>query len=842
MLDRFSTHLKNAVAKSMTLATSFGHDQVYPAHLLLALSEEVGSIASELLKKNKLDTEILQKILTDKPQTRKNDDKTAIATLPDLNLKSKQALEKAMLIAYEKSHNYIGTEHMLLGLIQGKDTDIMAILKACKIDHEQIISQIENALQNISNFPKMDEVSEMMNQIEDNLDNQKNQTGDEKPQPKQNPVENQNRTKQARFSALDVFTNDLTNKHNQKNINPVIGRDREIERVINILCRKTKNNPVLVGEPGVGKTAIAEGLAKKISEGDVPDILKGKKILSLDLTLLIAGTIYRGEFEARLKQVIDEVGKSPNCILFIDELHNIIGAGSSQGTMDAANILKPALARGQLRCIGATTIDEYKKHISNDPALERRFQAIDINEPNNEDTVKILHGIKKYYEDYHNTKITDEAIESAVNLSQRYVHDNFLPDKAIDLIDEACASVRAKQKSTPLQNKKQKLLADLDNYYDEKEEAILEEKFERAIEIKNIIKNIEKELNTVNKKIEKTKKGPKQNITSHEIAQILSTKLNIPIETILTNEWEELEKLPDNLKKQIIGQDKVIEQVVKKLRQAKLGLQNNKRPLASFLFVGPSGVGKTELAKVLAKELYHDDSALIKLDMSEFSEAHSTSKLLGSPAGYVGHKERNYFTDEIKKHPYCIVLLDEIDKAHNDVKKLLLQILDEGELSDSTGKKTYFHHAIIILTTNLGTEFFKSSGIGFISNDISGTRQRDDKITSKLKEELSPALLNRLDSVCIFANLTEKNLEEIIKEKINRISEQLKQNHKLSISTQSDALAEMAKKSFSEDFGARQVEKIIQDTIQELIIEVLKQKKHKNNYTLGKQAEKIVLL
>lgn len=832
LLKRFSTHLRNVVAKSMNLATSFSHNAVSPAHLLLALAEETGSIAAEILKKNNLDINIINKILGEKPQVRLTDNKTATATIPDLDVKAKQAIERAMLIAYERQHRHVGTEHLLLGIIKGKDLDIETILKAHKISLPSVEEQIENILQSTSHFPDMEEVSDMMAQIEDSVS-----SGAALPPPQPQMM----KQKHPQFSALDIFTTDLTDKKAQQKITPVIGRDKEIERLINILCRRNKNNPVLVGEPGVGKTAIVEGLAKLITEGEVPDVLKNKKILSLDMTLLVAGTIYRGEFEARLKQVIDEMAKSPNLILFIDELHNIIGAGSSQGAMDAANILKPALARGDLRCIGATTIDEYKKHVSADPALERRFQAIDVAEPSHEDTIKILYGIKKYYEDFHNTLITDEAINSAVTLSNRYVHDNFLPDKAIDLIDEACASVRTKAKLTKGEAELQKINRQLEDCYKMKEEAVLAEQYEKALELKKTAEKIAQKLRQLKKTIAAGKKTPRLKVTPAEIEKVLANKLNIDQKIISSDEWANLSTLPERLEQHIIGQDKTIRDVIKQLERAELGLNTGKKPMASFLFAGPSGVGKTELAKVLAKELFHDEKALIKLDMSEFSEAHSTSKLLGSPAGYIGHKERNRFTDEIRRQPYCIVLFDEIDKAHQDVTKLLLQILDEGELTDSAGKKTHFNHAIIILTTNLGSELFKSTGIGFGKID-KNTKDRDVSVLSKLKEELSPALLTRLNSVCLFSPLTKESVEKIIEKKIAEFSTQLKTARNLSLSADPSALQELAKQSSSDDFGARQVEKVIQDTIQALVIDILRGEKHKTKYTLKRQASELKLI
>ncbi len=828
LLERFSSHLKNVVAKAMALATSLEQAEVSPAHLLLVLHEETGSMAAEILHNYQINLDYLYKLINSHPKCRRPTGKTALATLPELNAGARQVLEKAMLSAYERSHTHVGTEHLLLGLFRSHDPEIEQIIKQFKISRKQIENQVENILQSTSNFPDVANVSKLMSQLEDNL-NQSSlppQTG-----PLGLPKFNK-----TSLSALELFTTNLTDQHLQKNIDPVIGRNKEIERVINILSRRTKNNPALVGEPGVGKTAIVEGLAKKISTGDVPAILKNKKVLALDMTLLIAGTIYRGEFEARLKQVIDEIAKSPNCILFIDELHNIIGAGSSQGAMDAANILKPALARGNLHCIGATTIDEYKKHITSDPALERRFQAVQIAEPNNLETIKILEGVKKYYEAFHNTKITTEAIQAAVDLSNKYIHDSFQPDKAIDLLDEACASVCAKQPADPLQTKYQKLQKKLEYYNKEKETAILSEQFEKAMTWKKQALAIEKKLVLLKAQIQKAKKNTAKKVSKKDIAHILANRLNISEKILLTDEWVELETLPARLKQHIIGQDEIINQLAISMQQAHLGLNHKQKALASFLFVGPSGVGKTELAKVLARELYHDPKALLKLDMSEFSEQHATSKLLGSPAGYIGHKERNRFTDEIRQRPYCVVLFDEIDKAHPDVTKLLLQILDEGELTDSIGKKTYFNHAVVILTTNLGAELFKSTGIGFGKN-IQNSKDLNKSLISKLKEELSSALINRLDNICIFSPLSTDSVKAIIVKNIQEISDKLKTSQNITIKPAAKALKELIKDTYNEEGGAREVEKILQAIIQNLVVDILRQGQLKPTYTLNKKTK-----
>src|SRR3989338_926069 len=839
LLGRFSTHLRNVIAKALTLANSLEHNEVSPLHLLLSLSEEKGSVGAEVLVRFNFNQKHTLHLLSEKPQLRRNKGGIAIANLPELDAKAKQTVERAILIAYENSHNHIGTEHLLFAIIASRDENIEIVFKQNKISLTDVSAQLKEIFQSTSRFPEIEDVSGVMEHLEEII-------GKDSGALQNNPTPAPLKNKKTQITALDIFTNNLTDKNAQKNIDPVIGRGNEIERVIHILSRRTKNNPVLVGEPGVGKTAIVEGLAKRISEGRVPDILKNKKIFALDVTLLLAGTIYRGEFEARLKQIMDEIAKSSDYILFIDELHNIIGAGSSQGAMDAANILKPALARGNLRCIGATTIDEHKKYIASDPALERRFQSVIIDEPTEDDAKAIMRGVKKYYEDFHNVKISDDAADAAVELSARYIHDNFLPDKAIDLLDEACAAPRTKQKYTPIEAQRQKCLALKEQCENLKIEAIKKEQLDIALELKAKLKEIENQLNIINQKAAKTKKTVSSKITRQDIAGVLERRMNIGLETILADEWKKLADLSDRLKKQIIGQYEVIKSTIKHLRQSYLGLRDRKKPIASFLFAGPSGVGKTELAKVLARELYHDEKSLVKLDMSEFSEPHSTAKLLGSPAGYIGHKDRNRFLEDIKQKPYCVVLFDEIDKAHRDVVKLLLQILDEGQLTDSSGKKTHFNHAIIILTTNLGSEFFKSAGIGFgpsssrLGRDYAGqaddsTKNRDQTVMNKLKDEFSPALINRLDSIEIFSPLTESAIAKIVEANLRQVNEQLEKNKQLNIKSDQTAIASLASESFIEEFCARQVDKVIRDVMQELVVKIMEKEKKKKNYILKKE-------
>ncbi|MFA7245299.1 MAG: ATP-dependent Clp protease ATP-binding subunit [Candidatus Magasanikbacteria bacterium] len=820
LIDNFSNHLKNVIAKAISLATFKKSEMVEPIDIFYSLFEEKGGIASGILKKFELDEKLTKKVFGN---LKKEDRTIQNAThIPELSSKSRSLIEKSLITAHEHKHAYIGTEHLLYALVYSKNPEIKEIFTSLEIDTKYIKDQLTIVFANDTRFSAPNKEDEdFLNNLDEDFS--------EEITPMMPPPMPAPQKMQKKMSALVQFTTNLTSKAEQQNIDEVVGRDSEIERIINILARRTKNNPILVGEPGVGKTAIVEGLAKKIAEGKVPDILKKKQILSLDLTLLVAGTIYRGEFEARLKQIIDECSSNQNYILFIDELHNIIGAGSNQGTMDAANILKPALARGRLHCIGATTYDEYKKYISQDPALERRFQKVDVEEPSTEETIQILQGLKKYYEKFHNVIIETKTIEEAVALSNRYVHDNFQPDKAIDLIDEASGFVRSKQKSSKEDLQIFALEQKISNITDKKNIAIAEEKLKEAIKLKKEIEKIGKQVEKI--KSLNTKKIPSLKVTPEHIRNIVSQKMHIEKTILGKNEWEILDSLENNLNKKIIGQTEAINKTVRTLKSANLRLQKNK-PFASLLLVGPSGVGKTELAKTLAEELYHDEKALVKLDMSEFSESHSVSKLLGSPAGYIGYKDRNPFFEKIKNRPYSVILLDEIDKAHKDVLKLLLQMLDEGTITDNQGKKIKLNHSVIIMTTNVGSEIYKNKEIGFGEEKSEKQKNLQKQVENKLKEYLEEAILSRLSNIIIFKSLEKDAIIEITKNNISQISKQLEENQKISLTSDDKAITELISQIKYEEYGARNVLSKLSEVVQDLIIENLKNKKTKKKYTL----------
>ncbi len=820
------------IARAISIASYHETVHVEPIHLIAALVQEKGSIAAEMLSKHGIADESITPIIEAlRPPMTTARTHPATKQLPDLSTRSRKVLEKALMTAYDRSHNYIGTEHLLHGILLTKSKDTDALFRSQKVDIEKLLTQTEGTLNNTSRFSGIEEMGEMLEEI-----------GQLPAAPTQEDAAallTNKRNKEQK--AIDYFTTNLTSGALQKTIDPVIGRDTEIERIIHILARRTKNNPILVGEPGVGKTAIVEGLAKRIYAGEVPSILRGSKILSLDMTALLAGTIYRGEFEARLKQIVEEIADDDRAILFIDELHNIIGAGSNHGAMDAANILKPALARGTLRCIGATTHDEYKKYIAADPALERRFQSIDVSEPSRAETRQILEGVKKYYETYHHVIIDDSALDAAVNYSGRYIHDQFQPDKSLDLIDEASALVKSRKKPSADEERLFEINTKLEEIRQQKEQAIDEEKLEQAVQLKQKETQLQKKVKQLEKNRKNTK-GRRLRVTDADVTTVLSNRLTIQKDIIEKSDWEQLETLEERLKSHLIGQNAAITSAVRAITRGYMR-KHEKRPLASLLLAGPSGVGKTELGKRIAEELYHDANALIKLDMSEFSEAHSVSKLLGSPAGYVGFKERNLITDEMKRKPYSVILFDEIDKAHTDVMRLLLQILDEGQLSDSGGKKIHFRHSIVIMTTDVGADLFHSAGIGFgnLSGD-GGDDRVQGAVKDALKSELSSALLSRVSDTILMHPLSENIISQIIKRKIDALASHISESQDISISAAESALSSLTTELFNPHHGARHIDTKIEHILHELALDVLKSTTRKKAYTLSYDKENYHLI
>jgi len=834
ILNRFSAHLKEILARAMQMATELKNAEVEPLHLFFAITAEKGSLASEIVSRFNPNLELLRELIATLPirdelTKTKQINITAEVQLPPLSGASKTILEKALIIAKKNEQNFLGSEHLLGALLDSEDAKLNDFFSKSNFKKESAIKELESIYANASQFPSLNDIADVAENIQDNM------AGSNIPGL---PRQIQRGKKQE--TALEYFAVNLCDTELQKKIDPLIGREAEVERLIQILSRRTKNNPVLLGDPGVGKTAIVEGLAKKITENKVPDKLRGKKIYSVDIGLMIAGTIYRGEFEARLKELVDEAINDKNVILFIDEIHNIVGAGSSQGTMDAANLLKPALARGDIHCIGSTTPAEFKKFIENDAALERRFMPIIIREPNMHETEKILKGIKNKYEEFHQIKISDQAIIAATELSDRYISGKFLPDKAIDILDETAAAKRLLAKNTPEENSLYELRHKLRLIKTEKEKAALSDRFGDALKLKEDEQKISAEINKLESTTSKEKIKFYGEITAEDIAsQVAKITGNEPSEIVSAN-GKKFVKIAEQLKKVIIGQNNVIDEVVALIRRAELGLSSPNRPHASILFVGASGVGKTELTKKIAKFIYSNQDALIRLDMSEFGESYGASKLLGSPAGYVGYKEANQFTDRLKLNPYSVVLFDEIDKAHPDILKLLLQILDEGEITDATGKKISLKHAIIILTTSFGFDEFKKGSLGFSHSEASISENREHLI-EKLKERFSSELINRLDKICIFNELTIDDLAKIGALEIKALNEQLKK-FKTKILPQKDAIKKLVNSMEEKNINARHIRQKIRTETEKIMSDLILNGSPKKTYSMNASNDNRIII
>lgn len=790
--NRFTQRAKTAIDLGVESAKTFGHKIVGTEHLLLGLLKEKDGIAAKVLNKLGVTEDILENKIIEIEG--KND---AITTEVTLSPRSKQILELSGAFANKLKTNYIGTEHILLALAQEGEGLGMRILASLNIDSRDIAESIIDMM-GIDNYS-----------IEPKVANKKSVTSES-----------------TSSKLLDKYGRNLTESAKQDKIDPVIGRKKEIERIIQILSRRTKNNPVLIGDPGVGKTAIAEGLAIDIAEGRVPDTLKDKVLYTLDMGSLLAGAKYRGEFEERIKQVIDEVAKKGNILLFIDEMHTIIGAGATgEGSIDASNILKPCLARGEIQIIGATTIDEYRKHVEKDSGLERRFQSVLIEEPTKEDTIEILKGLRDKYEAHHKVKITDESIKAAVELSVRYITDRFLPDKAIDLIDEAASKVRLKENTPP---KDIKDLEDkINSIKKEKEESVRGQNFEKAAKLRDEQRKIQEQLEKIRGNWNNSSKYA--NVVDEEvIAEVVGLWTGIPVNRMMEEETERLLKLEDILHERVIGQEQAIKSICTAIRRARAGLKDPNRPIGSFLFLGPTGVGKTELSKALAEAEFGDENQIVRIDMSEYMEKHSVSKLIGSPPGYVGYDEGGQLTEKVRRHPYSVVLFDEIEKAHPDVFNILLQILDDGRLTDSKGRTVDFKNTILIMTSNAGAKTIKKQKtLGF------GTPNEKDKekdeyekmkenIMAELKKQFRPEFLNRIDDIIVFHSLNKEDVSKIVKLMCKTLIERLEEMT-IKLEMDEEAINLIAKSGFDLEYGARPLKRSIQKELENELSELILQ-------------------
>ena len=792
MMQRFTDDAQRVLSLAQEAALELGHDYVGTEHVLIGLTKVKNGVAAKALEELGLVTEDIFEAV-EEHVGRGNKKATSIYMTPRV----KHVLELAIQVANQMNHNYVGTEHILLGLLSDGSGVAVAILRAMNIRSNDIVEAIRSILG--SNKGSNNGGQEGINSNND-------------------------------LGELSDFATDLNESAKQGKIDPVIGRDTEIQRVIQILSRRTKNNPVLIGEPGVGKTAIAEGLAQRIVTDNVPEILRNKRIISLSIGSMLAGAKYRGEFEERLKKAIDEVQQHDDMIIFIDEIHTLVGAGATEGAMDAANILKPALARGEFQVIGATTLDEYKKHIEKDAALERRFQPVQVGEPNEEDALEILKGLRDRYEAFHKAKITDEALTAAVSLSSRYITDRFLPDKAIDVVDEAASKVRMKVFSAAPDVK---ALEDrLNTVKKEKEAAVTSQDFEKAAELRDEEQSLLKEIGD-KKSIAKEKSDQKLIVTEEDIAAVVAQWTGIPVAKIAEEESATLLHLEEELHKRVVGQDEAVTAVAKAVRRARAGLKDPKRPIGSFLFLGPTGVGKTELARALASSLFGDESAMIRLDMSEYMEKHTVSRLVGAPPGYVGYEEGGQLTDAVRRKPYSVILLDEVEKAHADFFNILLQVLDDGRLTDSQGRTVDFRNTVIIMTSNLGAKALhkNSPELGFLAAKKSDFNVDENKeiefkeakksVMDAVKRHFRPEFLNRIDEMIVFHPLTEEDLKEIVTILMSDVTKRLEARD-LQLEISPEAMQLLVKEGSDFTMGARPlkraIQRLIEDPVSDLIL------------------------
>ena len=788
--NKFTPRAEEVLRLSQEAAEEMGHGYVGSEHLLLGLIREEEGIAHRVLSEYGVTDEMVCDVL----QRSVGKGLSGAAPSQGLTPRAKSVVELAVSEAARMGSSYIGTEHLLMGILREGGNMALRILRTMGVDPKKMYSSIVKKL-------------------------------NDTPHTVTSGVSAANRESDKKNKTLAEFTRDLTEAARTGKLDPVIGRDKEIQRVIQILSRRTKNNPVLIGEPGVGKTAIAEGLAERIVSGDVPEELLDKKLLSLDLSGMVAGTKYRGEFEERIKNTLAEVKKAGNVILFIDELHTIVGAGSAEGAVDAANIIKPALGRGEIRVIGATTLNEYRKYIEKDAALERRFQPVTVGEPTPEATLEILKGLRDKYEAHHKLTSTDEALEAAVQLSKRYIGDRFLPDKAIDLMDEAASQVRmtAEASSPDLKALEEKIAA----LHREKSEAVTAQDFEKAAQLRDIEKNYQEQVEIERDNWRKQMAQNRGSVTADDVAKVVAGWTGIPVTRLTEDESMRLLKLEETLHQRVVGQDEAVNAVAKAIRRSRVGLKDPKRPIGSFLFLGPTGVGKTELCKTLAEAMFGDENAMVRIDMSEYMEKHTVSRLVGSPPGYVGHEEGGQLTEKVRRKPYSVVLFDEIEKAHEDVWNILLQILEDGIVTDSQGRKVDFKNTIIVMTSNVGAKNITADAarLGFDGGDKDEKESEEahfgrirDAVMADLKRTFRPEFLNRIDEIIVFRQLTEDNIRQIARRMLDVTGARMAQQG-ITLEADDDAVAELARDGFEPQYGARPLRRAIQSMVEDAVAE-----------------------
>ncbi len=810
MYYKFTARAEKALELAQELSMELGHDYIGSEHILYGLSEEGTGIASKVLENQNVTSEAIKQEIEEILGTEEPiEDPEMIAFTP----RSKKVIENAFIEARRTGSENIGTEHILIGILREGDSVAARILLELNVNPQTLYNDIVKII-------------------------------NEEEEQKSNNTKTESHSSFNQTPTLNQYGTDLTKRAEEGKLDPVIGRATEIQRLIQILSRRTKNNPCLIGEPGVGKTAVVEGLAEKIVSGDVPELLKGKRVVSIDISSMVAGAKYRGDFEERIKKALKEVQKAKDVILFIDEVHTIVGAGSAEGAVDAANILKPLLARGEIQLIGATTLKEYMKYIEKDAALERRFSKVTVDEPSEEDTIQILNGLRDKYEAHHNVKITDEAIKASVELSSRYINDRFLPDKAVDLMDEAASRVKMRSYTEP--DSLRKIKEEVDKIDRKKEDAIRVQDFEKAAKLRDEAKVKKDEYEKSKKEWETKNSKEVKSLSYDDIAGVVASWTGIPVAKVSESENEKLKNLEENLHKRVIGQDEAVSAVARAIKRSRMGLKDPNKPIGSFLFLGPTGVGKTELSKALAESLFGTEDAMIRIDMSEYMEAHSTAKLIGAPPGYVGYDEAGQLTEKVRRKPYSVILFDEIEKAHPDVMNMLLQLLDDGRLTDNQGRTVSFKNTVVIMTSNIGARLItEKKTLGFVSAEDASDQTKEyentkKEVMSELKKEFKPEFLNRIDEVIVFHKLNSTQIRQIVDLLINNVKKLLK-NQEIELKIDEKAKDLIAKKGIDDAYGARPLKRAIQTMVEDKIAEAMLDGKIKNVAEITGEGEEIVV-